>query len=111
MFRKHLTIIKNILLGDPAKIEDEKLQEATHRLARCIAEVEFNRRMVAFYAKRMCEIDPRGSAKEAWEFAAVFQKRENYEDDMTIWQRKTDAAVAAVDARAAQYDQVRRVNP
>lgn len=76
----------------------ERIELAVKQVADCRADVEYHRFMANYFLEERLAIDPHGSASLASEYARLFCKQEEHEEEHTVAQRKHRDAHAKLEA-------------
>lgn len=91
------------LTGDPVKNAYDRVQDAVKAVCRRAAEVEYHKRMVAFYDARTRDIDPYVDHVHAQDFADAMKSRHDHELDRQAEHNKLLEAEAQLDALQAKH--------
>ena len=76
----------------------ERIEITVKQVADCRADVEFHRFMADYFLEERQAIDSHASAALASEYARLYRKQEEHEEDHTLAQRKYRDARAKLEA-------------
>ena len=76
----------------------ERIEEAVKTAAERRSDVEYHRYMREYYYEERTKITPNVSATDATEYARLFRKQEDHQEEGVIAERKHSAAKAKLEA-------------